>query len=361
MPTFEFSAIRRRLLRWYDRHRRDLPWRKTRDPYALWIAESMLQQTQVNTVVPYYRDFLKAFPSLRALDRAPREKVLALWSGLGYYRRAENLKRAARIIVRNHQGSMPQEFNALRALPGIGDYTAGALASIAFNRPHPALDGNARRVLRRLFHAQKETALNELARKLISRSRPGEFNQALMDLGSQVCLPRQPNCFACPCRRLCQAHLSGSYHLHGRRPATQSVEIIWPLAIILRNGRILLRRRANTGLLARLWEIPGGEKMPDEAPREALQRQLRSVQGVGKVTRPAGEVRHSITRYKIRSPLFVCSMSTDALAPGAGWRWVSLASLKRYPLSSLSMKAVKLVTGGLGGAGKARPARVFWR
>jgi A/G-specific adenine glycosylase len=359
MPTFEFSAIRRRLLRWYDRHKRDLPWRKTRDPYALWIAETMLQQTQVNTVVPYYRNFLKALPSLRALDHAPREKVLALWSGLGYYRRAENLKRAARIIARKHQGSMPQEFNALRALPGIGDYTAGALASIAFNQPHPALDANARRVLRRLFHAPKETELNELARKLISRSRPGEFNQALMDLGSQVCLARQPDCFACPCHRLCQAHLSGSYHLHDRRSATQSVEIIWPLAIILRNGRILLRRRANEGLLAGLWELPGGERMRDEAPRHALQRQLGSVKGVLKMGRPVGEVRHSITRYKIRSPIFVFSMPTGVFAPGAGWRWVTPASLNRYPLSSLSTKAVKLATGDRGRAGNKRPPRVI--
>jgi A/G-specific adenine glycosylase len=359
MPTFEFSVIRRRLLRWYDRYKRDLPWRKTRDPYALWIAETMLQQTQVNTVVPYYLSFLTAFPSLRALDRAAREKVLALWSGLGYYRRAENLKKAARVIAREHQGRMPQEFNTLRALPGIGDYTAGALASIAFNQPHPALDGNARRVLERLFYAQKKTELNELARKLISRSRPGDFNQALMDLGSQVCLPQQPSCFACPCNRLCQAHLSGSYQLRDFRAAIKSVEIIWPLAIILRNGRILLRRRANKGLLAGLWEIPGGEKMHGEAPRQALQRQLQSVNGVCKRTRLAGEVRHSITRYKIRSPIFVCSVSTDVLSPGAGWRWVALASLKRYPLSSLSMKAVKLVTGDSSRAGTQRPSRVI--
>jgi A/G-specific adenine glycosylase len=358
MRAFEFGQTRRRLLHWYDRHKRDLPWRQTRDPYAIWIAETMLQQTQVKTVIPYYRSFLEQFPTLHALDRAPIGKVLALWSGLGYYRRAEHLKKAARIIVRKHRGKIPQDFGALRALPGVGDYTAGALGSIAFNEPYPALDGNARRVLQRLFRVEEQGKLRELARELLPVARPGEFNQALMDLGSQVCLAQQPKCCACPWSRFCRSRRAGSYRIGKPRLKTVSQEITWPLAIIITGGKILLRRRANRGLLARLWEIPGGEKMRGETPREALRRQLQSVDGFEKSMRLAGEVRHSITRYKIRAPVFLCPVSRDISLPGRGWRWVRPGSLNRYPLSSLSMKAARLAGGDLTRAGKAPAARV---
>src|SRR5262245_22247709 len=180
MSEKNFSAIRRKLLRWYDGHKRDLPWRRSADPYAIWLSETMLQQTQVLTVLPYYEKFLRALPNIAALDRAPLDRVLHLWSGLGYYRRAENLKKAARQVMRDYGGRLPRQYALLRELDGIGDYTAGAILSIAFRQRYPAVDGNVRRVLGRICALDSATRLRSIAAALMPRSRPGDFNQALM-------------------------------------------------------------------------------------------------------------------------------------------------------------------------------------
>jgi A/G-specific adenine glycosylase len=309
----------------------------------------MLQQTQVKTVLPYYRRFLRAFPTLAALDRAPREEVLALWSGLGYYRRAENLKEAARRIMHEHGGKMPQDFEALYALPGIGSYTAGALLSIAFGQPYPALDGNVRRVLTRLFDVINERDLHEIAKGLVSPSRPGHFNQALMELGARVCLPREPNCPLCPLVRFCTA--KKSRQLSAKKadglPSSarhRSKQVDWPLVVIRHKRAILLHRRPQGGLLGGLWEVPGGERKEGETLEAALARHLN---GLGGKVRPAsliGEIRHSITNRRIQAPVFVCFNDTKTPPPGPTWRWVSLSSLHHYPLSSLSLKAVRLLT-----------------
>src|SRR5918992_420441 len=205
MSAKNLASIRRRLLRWYERNKRDLPWRKTKDPYAIWIAETMLQQTQVKTVLPYYEKFLNAFPTIEALARAPHQRVLRVWSGLGYYRRADNLRQAARVVVRRYEGQNPSDYDELRSLPGIGDYTAGAVLSIAFQQSYSALDGNARRVLGRLFNPIGDRELHACAARLVPMSRPGEFNQALMELGATLCTPITPNCAACPVNLDCAA------------------------------------------------------------------------------------------------------------------------------------------------------------
>jgi len=337
-------SARHRLLRWYNQEQRDLPWRQTQDPYAIWIAETMLQQTQVKTVLPYYRRFLRAFATLAALDRAPRQAVLALWSGLGYYRRAENLKRAARIMMRKHAGEIPRDFAALRTLPGVGPYTAAALMSIAFQEPYLTLDGNARRVLARLFDVRKEKELREIGGALISRSRPGDFNQALMELGSTVCLSRDPRCQACPVDQFCAARRSGRYDWRGPSSTRRRVkEVDWPMALIQRGGKVLLRRRPPDGLLGGLWEVPGGERKRGESLHASLTRHL---EGLGRLAPPLsyiGEVRHSITYRRIRAPIFLCSGSGKRRLPDSIWRWVSFSALKSYPLSSLSRKAIELV------------------
>src|SRR5688572_11010319 len=193
LPTLRL-AIRQKLLRWYQNNKRALPWRRSQDPYAVWISETMLQQTQVNTVIPYYEKFLHRFPTVDALARAPLPQVLRLWSGLGYYRRAANLKKAAQQIVRRHDGQIPRDFAQLKALAGIGDYTAGALLSIAFGKPYPAIDGNVRRVLSRLLGNAHERRVHALAAEIIPAARPGEFNQAIMELGATVCTPKNPRC-----------------------------------------------------------------------------------------------------------------------------------------------------------------------
>jgi A/G-specific adenine glycosylase len=337
------EPVQRALLAWYGRTRRELPWRRTRDPYAIWIAETMLQQTQVKTVLPYYRRFLKAFPSVGALDRARRDRVLALWSGLGYYRRATNLKAAARKISRAHGGEIPRDFHALRALPGIGDYTAGALMSIAFDAPYPALDGNARRVLSRLFDLKTEKSVREVAARLARTSRPGDLNQALMDLGATVCLPQEPRCPQCPVASRCAARRRGTIHKQlAPKPAVRKID--WPLALIEKNGKILLRRRPGGGILPGLWELPGGERKKSEALRAALRRHL---DGAGDKVKPQsvmGVIRHSITNRRIRAPVFRCACADSVPLPARSWRWFPLSSLHRHPLSSLSLKAAKLIT-----------------
>ena len=343
-PKSKIICIRRNLLRWYDQSRRDLPWRRTRDPYAIWIAETMLQQTQVKTVLPYYHRFLSFFPTIEALDRASKDKVLALWSGLGYYRRAENLKKAARRIVREHGGRMPRQWDALRDLPGVGPYTAGAILSIAFDEPYPALDGNARRVLTRIFNVQREKELRGISESLVSRTRPGDFNQALMDLGAEICSVRDPSCPRCPVGRFCSARRSGNSHPKERPLAKrQTQEIEWPLALIVKNGRILLRHRPEGALLGGLCEVPGGERKERESSEAAL---LRHLNGLGKQLRlqgPKGEIRHSITHRRIRAPLFAGSPMKKLRLPDGGWRWVPLSTVQGYPVSSLTMKAVKFL------------------
>lgn len=342
----KIGIIRRDLLRWYDTNRRDLPWRRTTDPYAVWVSETMLQQTQVKTVIPYYEGFLKNFPTIEALDRASRQEVLAVWSGLGYYRRAENLKKAARQIMRRHGGKVPQDFRALSALPGVGPYTAGALMSIAFNRAYPALDGNARRVLSRLFNANGENNLHAIGKRLVSPSRPGHFNQALMELGSRICLARDPGCPICPTAQSCAARRSGKIETRASssaRPEIKKVE--WPLVLVQDGGKILLRRRPPGGILAGLWELPGGERKKGEALRDALARHLNGLGDQVSLSSPIGEIRHSITRHRIRAPLFVslCSSEKKIHLPHPSWRWLSLSRLHRYPLSALSLKAIRLL------------------
>jgi A/G-specific adenine glycosylase len=342
----DLADLRRRLLAWYDRHRRDLPWRRTRDPYAIWVAETMLQRTQVRSVLPYYRRFLERFPDLRALAGARRGQVLALWSGLGYYRRAENLHAAARRVVAEHGGVVPRRAAELRSLPGVGDYTVGAVMSIAFGEPHVALDSNARRVTSRLFGVAEEGAIREAAGRLLSRRRPGDFNQALMELGSLVCLPRRPRCGCCPAARHCSARSDGRFSLGRTNGAPRRKNVVWPLALCFHDGRVLLRRRPAGGLLSGMWELPGGEKRPGESARACLAREL----GVPRlVAEPAGEVRHAITYRRIRAPLFRVAVGGSRF--GLPFRWVSVRALGRYPLSALAAKALEREIGGrVGGA-----------
>jgi A/G-specific adenine glycosylase len=341
------AKLRRRLLIWYEAHKRDLPWRRTSDPYAIWVSETMLQQTQVATVVPYYDRFMKAFPTIDALDRAPHAKVLALWSGLGYYRRAQNLKKSARILAARHGGRLPDNYDSLRALPGIGEYTAGALLSIAFGKPYPAVDGNARRVLARIFLPADEKKLRNITRSLVSQSKPGQFNQSLMELGSVICTPTNPRCAECPVETLCATQKRPQrVPIRTSRKKSVSRAVIWPLAIVRSNGKLLLRQRADGGLLAGLWELPGGEKSKRSARLTTLQECLRQRHEITARARKLGEVSHSITNRRIRAPVFLIELSPAAKArfEGAQWRWVAPSALHRQPTSAMTRKAVKLLT-----------------
>jgi A/G-specific adenine glycosylase len=343
MPTNNFPAIRRTLLRWYDSGHRDLPWRHTQDPYAIWIAETMLQQTQVTTVVPYYERFLKCFPTVDALDRARLRRVLSLWSGLGYYRRAENLKSCARVLAREHGGRLPDNYEKLRTLPGVGAYTAGALMSIAFDKRYAAVDGNVRRVLSRIFQIEGQAPIAEMAERLAPRRRPGDFNQALMELGATICTPGTPRCTACPLARSCRAVRIGTQTAIMRRNHLNLLrKITWPLAILRRNGVILLHRRPARGILAGLWEFPGGEAGTRENIRAVLKTQLAPLQC--RLSQPCriGEFRHAITDRSITAPVFLFELGPAPAfhLPARAWRWFPVDSIPRHPVSSMTLKAL---------------------
>lgn len=345
MPLRRASRISQRLLRWYDRERRDLPWRRTSDPYAIWLAEVMLQQTQVATALPFYRRFLKTFPNVAALDRATMDEVLSLWSGLGYYRRARNLKRAARQLMEEYGGKIPCDFDALRRLPGVGRYTAGAVMSIAFGRHYAALDGNALRVLARVFMLHWDAAIEKKARELLPRRRPGDFNQALMELGSTVCRARQPLCPVCPLAACCAARESGSVRLAAASVRRRKQEARdWPLALVRSNGKILLRRRpAGSALLEGLWEVPGDLQKKREGRLAVLRRVLAGLPAKIELKGVVGEFRHHITYRRLRVLLFDCGVEVKRGALSPEWRWVPLHSARELPLSALSSKAIALL------------------
>lgn len=338
------APLRRKLLNWYDKNCRDLPWRRGGDPYAIWISETMLQQTQVATVLSYYEKFMREFPTIEALDRAPLERVLRVWSGLGYYRRAENLKKAARQISSNHGGKLPNQFAALRQLPGIGEYTAGAILSIAFTQRYAAVDGNVRRVLSRVLDITDERKLRLAASTFVPRSRPGDFNQALMELGAMLCAPREPICRACPLSAHCAARRQQGQAVRRQQPQPLKFKAVtWPLAIVRRGGKILLRRRGVDGLLARLWELPGGENHRRSSPPAFLRSQLQPLNCPIRRLQRVGEIRHSITYRRIRAPIYLidCPAGVKLRLPNKYWRWVEPRALANLPISSMTAKAIK--------------------
>lgn len=264
--------LRDAVLAWYDAHRRDLPWRSRRDPYAILVSEFMLQQTRVETVLRYYEAFLAAFPDLASLAAASEEDVLKRWQGLGYYRRARQLRDLAAVVRERHGGELPADARGLRELPGVGPYLAGAVASIAFGRREAAVDGNVTRVLSRLFDLDDPSPgrLRRLAARLVDPARPGDWNQALMELGATVCRPRAPRCDACPVERWCRARRRGTI---ARRPAARrrapAVELARPTLVRVRGGRVWLERRPRGGLLGGLLGFPGIELPPDAGDEDA--------------------------------------------------------------------------------------------
>ena len=347
--------IRTRLTRWYDRCARDLPWRRIHDPYAVWIAEIMLQQTQVETVKDYYRRFLRRFPDIERLARARRDTVLKLWEGLGYYSRARHLHETAKILRRDHHGRLPRTVAELMTLPGIGRYTAGAIASIAFDQKAPILDGNVTRVLCRLFRIDRDPRLSpvnkqlwSLADELVPAHRPGCFNQAMMELGAMICLPRRPLCASCPLAELCLARRNGQQDALPEKTAKKTLPhhtIV--IGIIHKNGKILIDRRPEKGLLGGLWEFPGGKQQKNESRHAALRREVREELGIEiKVIRPLATVKHAYSHFRITLHAFECrhrSGRPRALACDA-WKWVAPRDLTRYAFPRANQKILPLLT-----------------
>jgi A/G-specific adenine glycosylase len=353
-PAFEPGGSRARqiaslLLRWYDRGHRDLPWRHTRDPYAIWLSETMLQQTQVQTVIPYYERFLAQFPTVAALAQADLADVLALWAGLGYYRRARHLHEAARQVVERHGGQVPATVEGLRGLPGVGRYTAGAVASIAFDQPAPVVDGNVMRVLARLHAydrdisaARHQAFFWEHAEQLVraacgTRARPhprcGDLNQALMEFGATVCTPVSPMCRACPLRRLCVGQAEGRQGELPVKAARKASAVVRRKALIIlrRKGEweeVLLLQRPAGGLWEHMWEFPTVSR--NEVHRRPLGLALRQI-------RPCGSIKHQLSHRTFRYEVILARCPAkgdprlprcDGNSPYAAWRWVE------WPLSA---------------------------
>ncbi|MFP8876120.1 MAG: A/G-specific adenine glycosylase [Myxococcota bacterium] len=350
-------ALRKRLLAWYHANRRDLPWRHSRDPYAIWISESMLQQTRVETVIPYYQRFLARFPDVQALADAPLDDVLGEWAGLGYYSRARNLHAAARCLVEQHGGEVPDDPEALRALPGVGRYTAGAVASIAFDRPEAIVDGNVTRVLARLYALRENTKspamirrLWELAGELARGPEPGALNQALMELGATVCTPRAPQCSHCPLQGRCLARRDGDPEA---LPVKTRRALRTPLAAVAgwipRRGQILAVKRPSGGLLGGLWDLPGGEMADGESPPQALQRCL--LEGVGlhvDSLEPLGEVQQAFTHRDLTLQVFRCGSPQGRvrLRGFEAHRWLTPRSFLRLPQGRATQAALELAAPG---------------
>jgi A/G-specific adenine glycosylase len=337
----EIAGIRRRLLRWYDLQRRDLPWRKSTDPYRIWISEVMLQQTRVQAVIPYYENFLRQIPDVKKLATVSNRNLLAYWSGLGYYSRARNLQKAARIIVREHDGRFPRDFDAALKLPGVGIYTASAVLSIAYGSPIPVLDGNVARVLARLYavtedpkSAQGNKQFLQLAAGLISSRRPGDFNQAMMDLGATVCLPQLPDCRRCPIQQHCWAYQRNEvsrYPLPRRKSNSVLRRYIAALARDQAGNVLLVRRSNEDKWLGGFWELPMWETS-ESAPLPGLSLQNR-----------LGIVRHSITKNRLEVTVFRASVRRSRY--NALWRWHPTGKLGKLPITTITQKALRLVSG----------------
>lgn len=352
-PEPSASRLVPALLAWFDKNARDLPWRRTRHPYGIWVSEIMLQQTQVKTVLPYWERWMRELPTIAALAEARPDTIHKLWEGLGYYTRVRNLQKAARQIVAEHGGRFPQDFEAILDLPGVGRYTAGAIASIAFNEPQPILDGNVIRVLARVFGIEgnpKDKTVNKqlwaLAAQLVGTASKqsaenscSQFNQSLMELGALVCTPRQPKCPECPVRKWCEAHRTnrvGELPNLGRRPKTTSRHFI--AFVIEHNGRFLVRQRPRGVVNAHLWEFPNvelnGEFDVKASAGNALGFAPSSLEALS-------VVKHSITRYRITLEAWRGKARRVAIKIPTGSRWLKLEGLDALAWTSAHRKILE--------------------
>ena len=336
------------LLAWYDRHRRRLPWRAERsersDPYRVWLSEIMLQQTTVKAVGPYFLKFIERWPTVNALGAASLDDVLRLWAGLGYYSRARNLHACAVAVVREHGGRFPDSEDGLRELPGVGPYTAAAIASIAFNRPTMPVDGNIERVVSRLFAVEDEMPkakpqIQALAQTLIAPRRPGDMAQALMDLGATICTPKKPACVLCPLMADCAGRLRGDAETFPRKAAKKTGALRRGAAFVVRRGdSILLRTRPEKGLLGGMSEVPNSEWLAghDDA---AARKQAPRISGASRWHRKLGVVNHVFTHFPLDLVVYTAQVPPRTRAPD-GMRWVEIAVLKDEALPNLMRKVI---------------------
>ena len=356
LPKSLIETIQSQVLDWAEISLRDLPWRQVRDPYRVWVSEIMLQQTRVDTVIPYYLRWMKRFPTIEVLAEADLDEVLKAWEGLGYYARGRNLHRAAQAVIQEHGGRLPSSREALIALPGIGPYTVGAILSLAFDQDAAVLDGNVRRVFSRLFaigddpgEAETRKRLWALAVALVPSGRAGRFNEALMDLGATVCTPRGPHCGLCPLNAVCQAYTGGDPEAYPLRKPRKSVPHYNVAAgVIWQDGLLLIAQRPLDGLLGGLWEFPGGKQEPGETLPECLQRELREELDLEvSVGQKLTVVRHAFTHFRITVYAYECRCLSEDDPKALGvdaWQWVTPSELDDYALPVVDRKIAAVVS-----------------
>jgi A/G-specific adenine glycosylase len=348
IPTLQTERIQKHLLHWFKQNGRDLPWRKTQDPYAIWVSEIMLQQTQVATVIPYFKKFLESFPTIRHLARADLSEVLKVWEGLGYYSRARNLHRASKIILDHFKGKIPDHPKDLLSLPGIGKYTAGAILSIAYNKEAPILDGNVRRVLSRVFAVsgdpkKAEGLLWKISESLIPKGRSNAFNQALMDLGSMICLPKEPQCSRCSLNLLCKGEASGNPEKYPTRIVKRKIPHVEAIAtVIQKDGKVLLNQRPPKALLGGLWEFPNWRSEEMGRLRLRLRNHIKKEMGINvEVRESIGTFKQTFTHFKLTLYVFNC----EATAGRGKRKWVCMRDLDQFAMSRIHRRIAETISG----------------
>jgi len=346
------KPFQRALMNWFKKNRRDLPWRHTTDPYAIWVSEMMLQQTQVDQVVPYYLSFMKRFPTLQHLSDAPLDDVLKIWEGLGYYKRAVFLHKSAGIIVREYGGQIPADYRILRSLPGFGEYTAGAVLSLAYHQKRPAVDGNAFRVMARIIKfkkpinrsANKRTIINIIT-ALLPDKDVSSFNQGLMELGALICKPVRPLCSKCPLKRYCQAYNDlPDAALLPVKPKRKPIPFFEAsIGIINRNKKILVLQRPAGGLLGGLWEFPGGKMLANETPEKACIREIKEETGITvRVIRKLMVLKHAYSHFKVKLHVYLCDYQSGKMRikNHENGRWIRPAELHHVAVPGANRKII---------------------
>jgi A/G-specific adenine glycosylase len=337
------------LTHWYVKNKRDLPWRRTRDPYKIWISEIMLQQTTVSTVIAYYERWIKTFPTVHDLAKAPLQTVLKQWQGLGYYNRVKNLYKTAHILINEHKGILPKDPKVIRSLPGFGPYTTGSVLSIAYDIPLTIIDANVRRVVMRLLalpglaDTKQDLKVNEFLLKVLPIRGAGDFNQALMELGALVCRAKDPVCISCPLAKYCQAYREGKQELIPQTKKKPIKDVQAVIAIIKKGNNYFIQKRPSKGLLADLWEFPGGKVRATESKKKALDRELNEELGVKlKSSKYLFDVKHFYTQFRVNLSVFACSLENEPKAD-AVHRWVSFKNFSKYPMPSGSAKIIEKI------------------
>ena len=349
MNNVTFSEL---ILSWYKHNSRNLPWRTEKDPYRIWLSEVMLQQTRVSTVIPYYKKWLKRFPSIQDVANADIDDVIKEWEGLGYYSRCRNFFTACTIVVNEYRGIIPRDWSTFRSLPGVGDYTATAVLSIVFNYCSPVIDGNVCRVMARLLSYDKNVNNGILEfrlelEKLIDKNQPGDFNQAMMELGSLVCKKSKPECYACPISQFCKSYNDGTvekFPIISRKKTRPHNTIV--AGIIWHKKKFFIQKRPYNGLLGGLWEFPGGKVKKGENLSEALIREIHEETGLSVfVEKKVGSINHEYSHFSITLHLFNCRLPNNLKKgePSESQRWISPRTYSQYPFPKANHKLFSIL------------------